>query len=448
MKCSEIKFHVFVIVSFVLTCFLIGYPMAGSGWAEEKSPPTVEQLARGERGGWLPPSIEELTQGKVKIGDLITKDNVDLVKDYLTLSLYETIKKGMVLRMVKNLPPEKIVPRFYWEVSAANQGKAVMDQNGTVRLADGKDWPGGLPFPDPKKPLEAMANVKFGRVTDDDYLPSNNCLYVGKDGNIEKTAIMSVWQVQAFGRLQCPPLGTIPGFENLQMKNIGVFSEPLEMKGLGQLSIRYYDEYKNPDEGFVYVSALRRVLRVSATTYQDNIGGMDSTYGDPQGLREPYAYWDFKSITKKFMLAPEPKNPFTFVNEDGKYNSQLEFDHGHSFIRYGWTVTPMTIVEAVPKIKHIYGKKVIYMPTPPYWASTTPIEMVDIYDRQGKLWKCYVTMRQSINAKGGEFGGAEGGMIMYDLQTGHASTIPRSYKTNVGTPMEELSLTKLLKSGR
>ena len=44
-----------------------------------------------------PPTIEELTDGKITIGELITKDNVELVKTYLPAGLYDCVKKGMVL---------------------------------------------------------------------------------------------------------------------------------------------------------------------------------------------------------------------------------------------------------------------------------------------------------------------------------------------------------------
>jgi len=416
----------------------------------ETAPPAdyMERLAAGEKPGWVPPSIEELTQGKVKVGDLVTKDNVDLVKEYLTVSVYETVKKGMVLRMAQNLPAEELAPRFFWEATVKNKGNAVMDQEGTVRLADGSNWSGGLPFPNPKAPLEAMANVKFGRGCDDNYIPTSPCLYVGKNGNIEKTADMNIWQVWAFGRMKVEPLGVVPGHEDFQWRHIAVFSAPLEMKGMGQLTIRHYDEFKKPDEGFMYIPAFKRTIRVSATTYQDNVGGMDFTYSDPQGLREPYAHWDFKSITRKLMLVPETKPAFRWTTEGGKIDPRVEFDNGHSFARAGWMVMPVLVIDATPKIKHIYGRKVFYMPEPPYWYSQSPIGLVDIYDRQSKLWKCYVDFRDTVVQDGVQYGGMDFGIMMYDLQTGHSSMNPWTSLPNQRVPLEELSLTKLLKVGR
>lgn len=446
MKLYGKKFLVLIlIVSVVGWCLSV--PLAQGA---EATPPAdyIDRLAAGETPGWLPPSIEELTQGKVKVGDLITKDNVELVKDYLTLSIYECVKKGMVLKMSENVPVEKIIPRFFWEATVNNKGKAVMDQEGTVRLADGANWPGGLPFPAPKTPLEAMANVKFGLVIDDGYLPQSPCLYVNKDGSIEKTANMKIWQVWAFGRNNIPPLGTVPGQEDFQWRHIAVFSEPLEMKGMGQLTIRHYDEYKKPDEGFMYIPAFKRTIRVSATTYQDNVGGMDFTYSDPQGIREPYGYWDFKTITRKLMLMPEPKPPFDWVTEDGKIDSRVEFDHGRSFPRAGWVVIPAIVIDAAPKIKHIYGRKILYMPDPPYWNSQSPIGLTDIYDRQKQLWKCYIDYHNTVSQGGFDFGALSWGIMMYDLQTGHSTVNPWASLPNRGTPLEELSLTKLLKLGR
>ena len=47
---------------------------------------------------------------------------------------------------------------------------------------------------------------------------------------------------------------------------------------------------------------------MNATTWQDNMGGSDMTYGDAGGLQEPYSYWEFRLLEKKYLLLPEP-NP-------------------------------------------------------------------------------------------------------------------------------------------
>src|SRR3989337_3870173 len=85
--------------------------------------PSIEDVVAGKASL---PTIEDLTGGKVKIGDLIDKNNVDLVKEYLTAAMYEYVKRGMVLRMGTQLPPDQLNPKAYREATERNRGKAVM----------------------------------------------------------------------------------------------------------------------------------------------------------------------------------------------------------------------------------------------------------------------------------------------------------------------------------
>src|SRR3990172_11250856 len=78
------------------------------------------------------PTIEDLTGGKVKNTDLIDKHNVELVKEYLTAAMYEHVKRGFVLKMETQLPPDQLNPKPFKEATERNRGKAVMDKNGVV----------------------------------------------------------------------------------------------------------------------------------------------------------------------------------------------------------------------------------------------------------------------------------------------------------------------------
>ena len=53
---------------------------------------------------------------------------------------------------------------------------------------------------------------------------------------------------------------------------------------MGQYAVRYYDSVKTYDAGFTYLPAFKRTIRTSATTWQDNIGGSDTIYGDGEGF--------------------------------------------------------------------------------------------------------------------------------------------------------------------
>ena len=47
----------------------------------------------------VPPTIEELSGGKVKDGDIIDKNNMDLVKEYLPTGAIECINQGMKMNL-------------------------------------------------------------------------------------------------------------------------------------------------------------------------------------------------------------------------------------------------------------------------------------------------------------------------------------------------------------
>jgi len=158
------------------------------------------------------PTIEDLTEGKVKIGDLIDKNNVDLVKEYLGVSVYELVKNGMVLRMANQLSPRQFYPKQFYDATERNKGKAVIDENGTVYLKDGSIWPGGFPFPESTTGLEIMANVKFGCFWDDTYAP-RTVKFVNKNGEVYDTNKAVSRHLAMTGRLTNPPIGVSPGCE-------------------------------------------------------------------------------------------------------------------------------------------------------------------------------------------------------------------------------------------
>ena len=139
----------------IIGCFS-SYPPISRG-ANGSDDTSIEDVVAGKASL---PTIEDLTGGKVKNGDVIDKNNVDLVKDYLTAGIYESVKRGMVLMMGTQLPPDQLNPKAFREATERNKGKAVMNENGVVYYEKiGTPWPGGRPYPWVKTGLEAMANL-------------------------------------------------------------------------------------------------------------------------------------------------------------------------------------------------------------------------------------------------------------------------------------------------
>lgn len=410
--------------------------------------PSVEHVMKGRAAL---PTIEDLTGGKVKIGDLINKDNVDLVKEYLGPAVYEAVNMGMVLRMGKQLPPDQLHPRFFTEATKMNKGKAVIDENGTVYYEKmGVPWPGGLPFPEPKSGLEVMANPKFGHVWDDLRNYPNMMRFIDSRGRNYKSVKLDSTFVYGSCRLDIPPVGVAPGQEGIMYKRCFVMLYPLEIKGLGQYVVRYYDDAKDYDTGFAYLPAFKRTIRASATTWQDNIVGSDVTHGDGQGLQEPYSDWSYRLIETKYVLLIEPKSPFPILDENtGELNKKLKFDAGQKCPRMGWCIWPMHVVEATPKIKHIYGRQTLYIHAWPYWPSCAQISLAERYDRQMKLWKLYVAPKGYHYILDGEPWASDWGAYCWDLQADHVTQMWMTSKLNVWkTKPEDVTLKKLLETSR
>ena len=431
----------------ILNALLLSLPYSGV-LATGEIPPVEDVIA----GKAKLPTIEDMTGGKVKPGDVIDKNNVDLVKEYLSAVAYESVKHGMVLRMTTlNLPPDKLLSKYFIEATERNRGKAVIDENGTVYYEKmGVLWPGGLPFTEPETGLQVMANVKYGRVWDDIHFNPNIIEFINPAGRAYKTTIMEQRYIQCTTRSKLPPLGMIPGFEDVLWKRISVLTNPLEVKGLGQYTVRYYDDAKHHDTGFAYLPSFKRTIRISASTWQDNIAGSDLTYGDGFGFQEPYSYWDFKLIGTKYMLQTwEPEASVHLFDEQRRINEMLTFDVNKKFVRFGWVITPLHVVEAIPRSKHLYGKKILYINTWPYWPSHSPIAIGEFYDRQMKLWKAWITGKNVEYFFEGDTTRAHAVGHVYDLQVGHMTHFWTLMELNqVNYKPKDITLKTLLEVGR
>ena len=115
----------------------------------------------------------------------------------------------------------------------------------------------------------------------------------------------------------------------------------------------------------------------------------------------------------------------------------------------GRTILPMYVVEATPKHKHVYGKKVLYVDSPAFPQSSGLIEMFDAYDPQGKLWKFYCPHNGSWQGWNEKWGvTSPWGTFMADLQTQHTTQFWFNININNGFPPTLASFKELVAQGR
>ena len=392
------------------------------------------------------PTIEKVTGGKLKAGDLVTKDNVDLVKDLLPPSAYECVKRGMVLILAPPTPVEKTLPAYFLEATKKNRGKAVMGQNNVVYTKDGKKWIGGFPFPEPQTGTEAMANYRFGALSYgcDDFNYYVRMDFVNSKGEAYK--YNQSWYRKMFvqPRLLVPPLGVIPGHEAENYRSMIFFLEPQDIAGLSQLFVRYYDDTARPDDGYLYLPALKRTRRISATNWQDNMAGTDLTWSDADGFADPFGGWNFKLVEKKLYILPGDNNPNPKKRPDGTWDPGIKYDVGVKFPRLQWELRPTYVVEATPKQTHVYGKKIIYLD-----EVTFKSRIVEMYDHQMKLWKHWLIGCTLIKGADGNNYSCTTFPHGYDFQIDHMTRLTTQTPAyNTGVKVEDYTLKKMLEMGK
>src|SRR5579885_2726373 len=148
----------------------------GEGWTRRHF---IEQLAKGVVGAGLlaplidtigrhgdcaaayPPellSIEAYTKGKLKPGDLLNADNVDLVKDIIDEVAYWQVKydKRTIDLIATETDVTRLCARPYLEATMRNRGVHRVGTDGNVWTKDGKPWIGGNPFPDAKSAQDLL----------------------------------------------------------------------------------------------------------------------------------------------------------------------------------------------------------------------------------------------------------------------------------------------------
>lgn len=341
----------------------------------------------GRLGGFIPgpraaeaaevPTIEVLTKGQIKAGDVVTRDNVEAVKNLITPGTFEKIVKyGMQMPLYPTTTePRLLVPERWLEATEKNRGQAVLDKNGQLWTKDGKPWIGGFPFPDPKSGLETiwnMASTAWTEYADDFFYSGGEHLI--QAGQVSRSLEWIYGGISMVGRIYLEPRPYYPGYEDELYRLLISYTKPFDYKGTSILTIRPYDQTQL-ERTYGYIPAVRRVRQFSTKQRWESAAGNDIFRSDLNGHNDPLGYWEWRLVGKKAMLA-------TSVSE-GYQVDRMPAVAGR-FPRGRWELRPeIYVVEGIPKDPTCpYGKKIIYLDG----VMRRPM-MIDFYDRRGDLWK-------------------------------------------------------------
>jgi len=333
-------------------------------------------------------SIEAYTKGKVKVGDVITTDNVEYVKDLLDPIAFRQVKEmSRRINIVETTTDiTKMFPHTYLEATLRNKGQAVLDKNGNVYTRDGKPWIGGNPFPDAKTGLEAFANLtlSWGR--------HDQSVYAVRDWDINPGGNLSyqydfVWAEQnTIGLLKHEEGPYWLGHEDKLRYQSVWFTHPNDTKGTSFVNTWYYDQRRFP-ELFGYLPAFKRVRRFPTNQrFEPLAPGMQLFLSDAWAAGDPMLTWgNYKIIGVQPMLGSVSQN---WMADDPNWERPVHGGaKGQTFFEdYKEFVPEVLVVEAEP-VKYPrapVSKKRVYID-----VRNMMYVAYNTFDRRGDLWKTF-----------------------------------------------------------
>jgi hypothetical protein len=243
-------------------------------------------------------SIDAWSKGKIKTGDFIDANNVDLVKSLIDPVAYQEIKtQGRKIKIVPTTRDvSRLYPAEYLEATLRNAGKAKFDENGNIVTLDGKPWIGGNPFPEAKTGAELAANLtlSWGR--------HDNSTYAIRDWEIAPDGTQSyqydfAWVEENTVARNTPK--AFPGGEDKLRYQSVFFTSPSDVKGTAYLSTWYYDQRKFPDL-VGYLPAFKRVRKFPTNQrFEPLVPGSNLYLSDAWAAGDPMLTWgNYKLISR------------------------------------------------------------------------------------------------------------------------------------------------------
>ena len=284
-----------------------------------------------------------------------------------------------------NFPEIEVVPtrQYYYplpiaKATLANIGKTKLDDQGYL---DERTYVSGFPFPRPEGKFKAEQIVNNERKR---YFNSESYLILqrvpGFNGSLKQDKILKgpMWIVRLKGRAWLEPHGWFDERAKLQGEVKGFslfFLEPRDQYGNILTNVMYEDVDKY-DNFLVYVNAMRRTRKFSATDTQDAVGGADVIYDDSELFNQklspkrfPYKY---ELIEEREYLLPSPTDGAFYLKEKDKTLNNAKFER-----------RPVYVVKMTQLDKnYVYSERTLY-----YDKESQLLLYVKNKDQKGRLYR-------------------------------------------------------------
>ena len=337
-------------------------------------------------------NIEAYTKGKVKVGDTINADNIDIVQDLVDPMLYQEVKQDQrtFFIMETQTDIETMYPPYFLDATLNNQGKAVFDANNNVVVeGSGEPWIGGHPFPDPQTGLEAIANLTLSWGRHDQTTYAIPVTSLNPEGEMSYNYNF-VWAEQQCTGLVNPVISPdrpyLKGHKDKVRFQSVWFTSPNDVKGTAFLNVWHYDQREFPDL-FGYLPAFKRVRRFPTNQrFEPLVAGMNLFLSDAWSAGDPMLTWgNYKIVGHQPMLGSmhyqwRPDLPNWELPTIGG-------PKGKSYYNCGKSLLPeVVILEGEPTgfPRAPVSKRRVYID-----ARVLSFPQAISFDRRGDIWKSF-----------------------------------------------------------
>ncbi len=315
------------------------------------------------------------------------RDKYPGLKELMLPPLYERFFKPGGPPHVGNFSEFKVIPtrQYFWTLPLAkatkeNMGRTKLDDKGYI-IED--SYISGYPFPRPSGKFAAQQIIynwkKRYTYADGMYgytipIGFNKNLKIDSDG----TGLMT--QIKLKGRVFVEPYGWYDKRAKDMREDKGAiyaYLAPRDLYG-SAIGLTYYLDADKIDGAMLYVSAIRRIRKMSATDTQDVVGGQDGITDDNEGFDQKISP---NHYPYQYELVGEREYLFIASDMDGAY--YLNSKKGYEWANMEFERRPVYVVKLTQLDKnYVYSKRILY-----FDKETLFLLYAENYDRKGRLYR-------------------------------------------------------------
>jgi hypothetical protein len=366
-------------------------------------------------------------QAAPKPGDVIDHNNYKNYQQFFPPEWLQGFEDGFAgmtkpfsIKVAETVPAP--FPKRVLEATERNRGKASLDKDGNLVGYSGD----GLPFADLDKNdkeffQKLMWNFTFRYQFDTCRLRATT--YAKRRGEVGTTILIDMLEESFATRFYDTPKPMLPNPVGLYIAHTMHFIDPLAFKDTVLLMYRFLDT-KKPDETFVYLPTMRRVLRGDAGQRSTPVSGSIAAPDDFNGFEGRIPDFKYQYVGEQQVLGVN--NSTLSVADARAQKVDVPLDST------GWEVRNCWVIDIIPKDpKYPQGKKRIYMD-----KENLNIYYAVAWDRAGKVWKIFTQNFEKIPATDGEYlYGNVRYIFQIDVQFGIINIVVSDNKVN-GIPID------------